>query len=105
MWVCSRHDEGDTSTAVETNCNSPHVVGASPHGLFAHFRGNAAARREDEPAPSDLFLPLPPCFAVPNAERDSLLFYRELPDDHTVPDWSCGHDHAEDTQEGHQHIQ
>lgn len=50
-----------------------------------------------------LFLSL--CFAVLNAERDPLLFYRELPDDHSLPDRSCGHDHAEDAQERHQHLQ
>lgn len=40
-----------------------------------------------------------------NAERDPLLFYRELPNDYPVPDWSGGHDHAPDAKEGHQHIQ
>lgn len=49
---------------------------------------------------------VPPCWllAVPNAERDSLLFYRKLTDDYIVPDWSGGHDHAKDAEEGHQHI-
>lgn len=77
---------------------------------FSQFPGNAARTRATYvcihvPHVLLTFAFLFPCCAVPNAERDSLLFYRELADDHTVPDWSCGHDHAEDAQEGYQHLQ
>ena len=40
-----------------------------------------------------------------NTERDPLLLYRELPDDHALPHRSGGHDHAQDAQEGHQLLQ
>lgn len=73
-----------------------------------HFELRPLRREDDPPLVSpiaDHSLTLARCLLCQNAERDPLLFHRELSDDYAVPDWSGGDDHAQNTTEGHQHLQ